>query len=398
MIGLFPVSRTSFLRAQMMLFISLPVIIFGPIAGVLVDRWNKQKVMVICDALRMVCAALIPVVFILTRNIYPVFVIVFFMFLLALFFNTARSAIIPNLISEKRILNANSVLNFIGRIATFLGMVSGGIIIDWGFWKTVLRMEGWVAAFIIDALSFLISAVMLYIMRLRLIVPEPRKSHLEARGVYLMIRGGLVKMFHELKEAVHSIIRERKIAFAIAALFLLVLIASLVWTLGISIIQQEHGWGTRGISIVAATGAIGLLIGAYLVGVIGHRFDLRIVTLFSFLIISGCMIVFPFINRLWVYALLTLVCGTVISPIFIGSDTLIHRYADEFIRGRIFSLRDWLFNGTMVVGCLFFTSIKIFANKNLIFVVFGIAVALLCVIDWFFIANGKSPSVPPDRS
>lgn len=381
-----------------MLFISLPVIIFGPIAGVLVDRWDKQKVTIICDSLRMVCAALIPVVFILTRNIYPVFAIVFFMFLLALFFNTARSAIVPDLISPKRILHANSVLNFIGRIATFLGMVSGGIIIDWGFWKTALHTEGWVAAFVIDALSFLISAVMLYLMRIPLKKLQGKESHLEARSVFLMVRNGLVKVIRELKEAVHSIIREQKIAFAIAALFLLVLIASLIWTLGISIIQQERGWGTRGISIVAATGAIGLLLGAYLVGVAGHRFDLRIVTLFSFVLISGCMIAFPFINRLWVYALLTLVAGTVISPIFIASDTLIHRYADEFVRGRIFSLRDWLFNGTMVVGCLFFTSVKIFANKSLIFVLFGIAVVLLCVVDWFFIKNDKSPSVSPGRS
>jgi MFS family permease len=382
----------------MMLFMTLPVIVFGPIAGVLIDRWNKQKVMVVCDSLRMVCAALIPVVFLLTRNIYPVFVIVFFMFLLALFFNTARNAIIPNLISKKRILNANSVLNFIGRGATFLGMVSGGIIIDWGFWNTALRIQGWVVAFIIDALSFLISAIMLYIMRIRLIMPERVEAHLEARGVYLMIRSGLVKMFHEMKEAVHSIIREKKIAFAIAALFLVVLIASLVWTLGIPMIQQERGWGMRGISIVAATGAIGLLLGAYLIGVIGHRYDLRVVVLFSFILISACMIVFPFINRLWVFALITLICGTVISPIFIGSDTLIHQYADEFIRGRIFSLREWVYCSTMPVGCFFFTSIKIFANKNLIFALFGAAVALLCVIGWFFITNGQGPSVPPDRS
>jgi len=382
----------------MMLFMTLPVIIFGPIAGVLVDRWNKQKVMIICDSLRMVCAGLIPIVFLLTRNIYPVFAIVFFMFLLALFFNTARNAIIPNLISKKRILKANSVLNLIGRGATFLGMVSGGIIIDWGFWKTALQIQGWVVAFIVDALSFLISAIMLYIMRIRLVVPEPREAHLEARGVYLMIRTGLVKMFNEMKEAVHSIIQEKKIAFAIAALFLVVLIASLVWTLGIPIIQQERGWGMRGISMVAATGAIGLLIGAYLIGVLGHRYDLRVIVLFGFILISGCMIVFPFINRLWVFALITLICGTVSSPIFIGSDTLIHQYADEFIRGRIFSLREWVYNGTMPVGCFFFTSIKIFANKNLIFVVFGTAVALLCVVGWFFITNGKSPAVSPDRS
>jgi hypothetical membrane protein len=55
-IGLFPEDRTPFLLSQLLIFITLPVLIFGPIAGVLVDRWHKKTVMVVCDALRMVCA------------------------------------------------------------------------------------------------------------------------------------------------------------------------------------------------------------------------------------------------------------------------------------------------------------------------------------------------------
>jgi len=79
-IALFP-NRASLLLSQLIIAITLPVIVFGPIAGVLVDRWHKKKVMIVCDSLRMVCAILIPVFFIITRNIYPVFAVVFFMFL-----------------------------------------------------------------------------------------------------------------------------------------------------------------------------------------------------------------------------------------------------------------------------------------------------------------------------
>ncbi|GAI01305.1 unnamed protein product, partial [marine sediment metagenome] len=97
-------------------------------------------VMVTCDALRMVCALLIPVLFILTENIYPVFGVVFFMFLFTLFFNSARSAIIPNLVTKKQILKANSIVNFVGRAATFLGMGLGGLIVDWYIWPKLIGM------------------------------------------------------------------------------------------------------------------------------------------------------------------------------------------------------------------------------------------------------------------
>ena len=128
-IGLYPEVRNPFLMSLLAFFTTAPVVIFGPIAGVLVDRWHKKKVMVVCDALRMLCAFMIPVVYLTTHNIYPVFLVVFFLFLFTLFFNAARSAIIPNLVTKKYILRANSVINFVGRAATFLGILLGGLIV-----------------------------------------------------------------------------------------------------------------------------------------------------------------------------------------------------------------------------------------------------------------------------
>jgi len=376
-----------------MIFITLPVLIFGPIAGVLVDRWHKKTVLVVCDTLRTVCALLIPVLFLITDNMYPVFIVVFVMFLLALFFNAAHRAIVPNLVTKKRILTANAVVNFLSRGATFLGMLAGGIIVDMKIWHDIFGIAGWTAAFILDAITFAVSAVLLYIMKVRLPEIPKRVEHLKPKGFFLLLRGGLARMWHEVVHAVRIIFHEKNLGFAMATIFLLVAAGSVIYILVIPTVQQEMAWGTSGVGYLAAIGSIGLLFGAYLIGVFGHHFELKIVMLFSFILVGGALILFPILTNFWVFAIVCLICGTAASPIFIGQDTLIHRYADEFVRGRIFSLKDWMLNGLFALGAILVGFLATLMDKNYLFVISGIGVAALAIFGWLILARGKGNTV-----
>ncbi len=388
-IGLYPGS-VSFLLSQLIIAITLPVIIFGPIAGVLVDRWNKQKVMVICDALRMVCAILIPIVFISTHSIYPVFAVVFFMFLLTLFFNTARNSIIPNMVDPKSILKANSLVNFVGRGATFLGMLIGGLIVDWHMWYKVIGLAGWTVAFILDAVTFGVSAFMLYLIKVKLIKPPKREKHLEARGVFLLVRKGLLRVWHDLKHALQMIPKRKDLGFAMSSIVLMIIGTCVIYVLVIPTIQQDMGWGTSGVGILASAGAIGLLVGAFLVGVIGHRFDLKDLMLFCFILIGGGLVLFPFLVHRLAFAGVIFIAGLAISPIFVGQDTLIHQSADELVRGRMFSIRDWIYHCLIALGALAIGFLTTFVRKDAIFLVSGIFLAVLAIIGWVVLAHGKS--------
>jgi MFS family permease len=393
LVGLFPKERAPLLLSQLMIFITLPVLIFGPIAGILVDRWHKKTVMVVCDALRTVCAICIPVLFLATGNMYPVFGVVFFMFLCALFFNAARSAIIPNLVARKNILSANAVVNFVSRGATFLGMLLGGIIVDWQMWYRLLGIAGWTAAFILDAITFAVSAVLLYVMRVRLPEIPKRVEHLKPKGFFMLLRGGLAKMWHELVHAIKIIVREKNLGFAMATILLIVIAGSVIYILVIPTVQQELAWGTSGVGYLAAIGAMGLLLGAYLIGIFGHHFDLKILMLVCFILVGGALVIFPVLNKFWVFALVCFICGTAISPVFIGQDTLIHRYADDFVRGRIFSLRDWILNGLFALVAVVIGFLSTLIHKDYLFVIFGVSVAVLAILGWLVLARGKSNTI-----
>jgi MFS family permease len=401
LIGLFPKERTPFLLSQLALFITLPVLLFGPIAGVLVDRWHKKKVMVICDTMRMICAFCLPAIYVYTNNIYPVFGVVFFMFLLALFFNTARSSIIPNLVSKKRLLTANSIINLVGRGATFLGMATGGLIIDWPFWKNVLGIAGWIIAFIIDGITFGISAVLLYVMRVNLKERVRDTGHLKPENLVLMIKDGILKILREMFQAIKHIVKRKNLSFAMATIFLMIIAGSVIYVLAIPTIQQDMEWGTRGVGVLAAVGAIGLLLGAFITGTLGHYLDLKIFIVYCFILVGIGLFAFPFINQFYQFIIIALIVGIAASPIFIGQDTLIHHYADEEIRGRIFSFRDWLLNLTFVIGALVVGSMAAFIVKKYLFLIFGAIVLIFSIAGWILIGrtreNDKGITVPQDN-
>ncbi len=397
-IGLFPAWREPFLLSLLMIFITLPVVTFGPIAGVLVDRWHKKKVLVACDALRMVCALLIPTLFVITGNIYPVFGVVFFMFLLTLFFNSARGAIIPNLIPKKQILRANSVLNFVGRGATFLGMYVGGHIVDWPLWHRLVGMPGWAVAFILDAITFGASAVILYLIKVKLPEPPQTEEHLRATSFMRMLRDGLMKMWRELRHAVQMIFKSKNLGFAMATILLIIIAGSVIYVVVIPTVQKEMAWGTRGVGELAAIGALGLLAGAYLVGVFGHHFDLKYIILVCFVLIASALFVFPFMRHFWQFGVVVFIAGLAASPVFIGQDTLIHRYADEFVRGRVFSLRDWMLSLLMAIGALVVGFIATIIKKNIVFAIFGIALGVLTIAGWLIFARGQGTAVSQDNS
>jgi len=397
-IGIFPASRTPILLSQLMIFMTLPIILFGPIAGVLVDRWHKKKVLVVCDALRMVCALLIPALFAVTSNMYPVYAVVFFMFLLTLFFNSARGAIIPNLISKKEILPANSVLNFVGRGATFLGMLAGGLIVDWPLWYRIIGMPGWAVAFILDAITFGTSAVLLYVMKVTLPEPPQLEEHLRARSFLRLLVDGLVRVWNELRHAVQMIFRERNLGFAMSTILLMIIAGTVIYVLVIPTVQQDMAWGTRGVGVLAAIGAIGLLGGAYLVGVFGHHFNLKNIILVCFIVIGGALFSFPYLKHFWQFGITVFIAGLAVSPVFIGQDTLIHRYADEFIRGRMFSLRDWLLSCLMASGALFVGFVAALITKHLVFIIFSILLIGLAISGWFAFARGQGTAVSSDNA
>ncbi len=384
------------------LIITLPTIIFGPLAGVLVDRWNRLKVLIFCDSSRAILVLLIPLIVIRTGSLYLVYSIAFLVFLFGLFFNTARLSMIPNLVAKRRLLAANSFMNFVGRISTFLGMFLGGLIVDWQFWHKIGIKYSWSAGFYIDALTYCFSVLGLVLIAVKtnvfgqklLYAEDARfsKKLLDFRPLISSARLQEKKTIEELKLAFHYIKETPKVLFVFATILLLVIIGATAFVLLVPIIQSSDsqlglGVGTKGVGFVAAAGAIGLVLSSMSFGLIGHRIDKYYMLISAFLLLGIITILMPFLNSFIALLPLAFFAGLLISPIFIIQDTILHETVPESARGRIFSAREWLLHLSFGLACLIVGELTNFFSKQHLMYFSGTLIVLISIIGTFLIKN-----------
>lgn len=120
----------------------------GPLAGVILDRLNRQRVMIASDLVRMVIAA----AFILTVN-HPnkwlLYALSFALMFASPFFTSGRASILPTIATEEELHTANSLTQTTGWTTLTIGAFLGGTMAGFGYQL----------AFAINALSFLASAL-----------------------------------------------------------------------------------------------------------------------------------------------------------------------------------------------------------------------------------------------
>lgn len=336
--------------AKLSVVFTLPVILFGPLAGALVDRWNKRVTMIVCDVFRAMMVALIPSLYGATGHLWTVYVVAFFVFVLGLFFNSAKMALIPELVERTQLLAANAALTSIGRVATVLGIVGGGLLIGWPIWSRI----GWSsydAGFYMDALSYVISVVTLIVVSV--LTTAHHRRALEAGGVALpsptIVKRGLSHLVGDVRETFKLVRKDRTLRFAFGSVLLLAAFAASVYVVMTTSVQTLMGMGTQGVGYLGGLLAVGLILGSFAMGTVGRRWDKRHTIMLSAALVGSLMVLGSIWFRFSFFAPIAVVGGAVLGPIMVSQDTLLHEAAPAGRRGLIFSTRD------LVLGAAFMT-------------------------------------------
>lgn len=378
--------------------ITLPTILFGPLAGILVDRWNRAKVMIFCDTARAILVISIPLLILQTGSLILVYVIAFSVFLFGLFFNTCRLSVIPNLVSPRRLLAANSFINFIGRVSTFFGMFLGGILVDWQIWRKIGIRYSWSAGFYLDSLSYWVSVVALIVISRHLIVKKINNQTEPAvkkeRNLPQLFYRVIANTIQDSKQAYLVIRRMPPVLFVYASILLMVIIGAAVFVLFIPVIQGARtelglGLGTKGVGFIGAIGSIGLVVSSMAYGFIGHRLRKRNVILGGYLILGIIAIMLAAFKTFAPVIPLALMAGLILSPVLIAQDTLLHETVPEETRGRIFSTREWILHLSFALSAFIIGQLTIFFPKRNILLGVGLCVIILSILGFFVTRNKK---------
>lgn len=135
-----------------MLFIisSLPSLLFGALAGPLVEKWNKKHTIIVCDILSGILVALLGwVVYSGFKSSAVIYIICFLLNTVNLLFSPSVNSILPSILPENKMQQGVSYMKVITSLGQILGAAVGGILVGFiGVYMTI----------VINSVSFFLSA------------------------------------------------------------------------------------------------------------------------------------------------------------------------------------------------------------------------------------------------
>jgi MFS family permease len=316
------VTHSGLVVTGIMLSRAIPAITMGPLAGVLLDRFDRKRIMIASDLTRAVVA----LGFILAVGRPRIWLLYLFSALLMAaspFFTAGRSAILPTIANEDEIYTANSLTQTTQWMTLTVGTFLGATVIAFDY--------KWAFAF--NALSFLFSAWAIGNLR------APKGAAFRAEH-WDLTEAEVVRPWHEYREGLRYM-RSVPLVFAIALL-------SVGWATGGGAAQilfplfgeVVFNAGAAGIGVIWGCAGLGLLLGGVLANRFGGRLsfrDYKLLVFVDYIVHGAAYILFTQMRRFELALVFVTLSRSVIAINSIMNYSYLLRVVSNQYRGRVFA-------------------------------------------------------------
>jgi MFS family permease len=343
----------------------VPSFIIGPLSGVVADRFNRRQIMIVSDLLR----ALVVLGFLLVRRpdqLWLVYVLTVMQLLFSSFFEPAKTAAIPSIVSARELLSANAISSVTWSAMLTLGAAIGGVVTGW---------FGTRAAFVLDSATYLASAALIYSVRLPKRLPREKVKLTVGHALGLTDTVEGVRYVWKRPRVFAALMVKPAWGMGGAILALLAVFGERIFPVG--------GSAAVGIGVLYAARGIGTAIGPFA----ARRFfgetrgQMQLAIGISFFIGGVFYIAFGCATNFFFALLMLLIAHMGGSILWVFSTVLLQRTVEDKLRGRVFAAEMALFTLTMagsnyamgeLMDRLGYSPRTITVSIGLIFVMLGI--------------------------
>ena len=309
-----------------------PGFFFGPIAGVLVDRWDRKKVMVRCDLGRAAVMIALPFV----DTILGLVIASLILEALTMLWSPAKEASVPNLVPERYLTTANS-LSMIAAYGTF--PIGAGLMALFGRLSTALFSAEWAdgfrlheegLAFYANALTFLIAAGLIFSLNL----PHRLKR---SKTEKIALKERLAEPINDLREGwnfifVNPVARTVNMGLATALIG-----GGMLVPLGAIYATEVLNAGDGGFGFLITALGLGMAVGVGLVSWVQRHLSKTKIFTWSLVAAGTFLIVSASTSQIHFSGTMTFCIGICAGSVYVLGFTLLHENVADELRGRIFS-------------------------------------------------------------
>jgi len=329
----------------------LPYSLVGPFAGVFIDRWRRQRILLVGNLLRavMVVGVALLVVGVAAGPVF--YVITLAVLSVNRFFLASLSAALPHVVRYELLVMGNSVSTTSGTLVAVLG---GGI----GFGVRQLSGEdnaGVAVVMFVAAAFYLTSSLVATTMDSRLLGPDREGETRTRQALGTVVRDVTDGATHvwEHRRAGHALlaIAAHRFFYGVSTIATLLLYRNYFDSGGPS--AEDADTGLSGLAAVVLASGLGYLVAALITPAATRQFGQQrwIVMLFAAAAVVEIVLGVPYRNVPFLVAAFLL--GIVAQGSKITVDTIVQQSIDDAYRGRVFSFYDILFNVSFVSAAAF---------------------------------------------
>jgi MFS transporter, DHA3 family, macrolide efflux protein len=356
------------LMGTLMAASTLPSVLISPFAGVIVDRVDRKKLLIITDAIRGLAVVLLAVAaYQDALQIWMVFTAGIILSVGGAFFSPAVSSAIPDLVPQTKLVSANSVMGMLNTGSNIVGSSSGGFL---------LQVLGAPFLFLFNGLSFIVSSILTFFIKIPKIEKRTEQHfmtdmkegykfiwHFKALRYLLFISAGVNFLFCVAMVLYLPLFQQTQslgagkygiaMAFMTGGMFIAMAITSLI---KIPSRNRMNIFMAASISMTVFFAAFGISKAFFLMAalIFGGGFCIAIVNVF---VNSTIQLTVPQEIRGKVFSLITMVCMS-LTPFAMAIGGVL---------GEIFPLRHIIFTCFVIlflsfIPCIFIKPLKRFVN------------------------------------
>jgi dTMP kinase len=319
-------ASAGFAVAGLMLARTLPAVVLGPLAGALVDRVDRKRVMIVADLVRGAMYAAM----VFLDQLATIYILSFAIESLSLVWGPARDASLPNLVPRRQLANANSLalastygtLPLGGIVFTLLVSVNGLLSPLIPF----LEVRDEAVPLLLDAGTFLFSAVMLSRIEIRTPVITRVTGRLDFSRIWRDVIDGV------------RFLREDSMASAMTAGIVVAFSAvGAVLALGRIFVEDSLSSGPQGWGFIVTAFGIGMGLGMASANQVARVIQRVSIFPWSMVVAAGTLFVLASMPTLGLASVVTVWLGAFCGLAWVTGYTLLQENVRDEFRGRTFA-------------------------------------------------------------